>query len=258
MKVEGGQRFWLVPWEGEDEDGNPWDDQWEPTKNVSEDLREQYLNDQKQKVVRAITVDPRPLDGIVQQALALSVQHGAKESFGLTQATPIAALSLRDLAEYYLSSVSEKYGVELMEEYDPSTRETTREVRLLTSRAGDFCAFEKYIKASRALKSLVFRGLRVTNVDMVIVAVIMLRYVTNKRTEGLVSFEAEYHTCYINGNDGNLEPPHLSAEVNHWLNHTANKNAVVAYAREIIPDEHPLVGKGWKDLAPHVWRVPNA
>ena len=37
-----GAREWLIAWDGEDDDGNAWPDSWEPTKNVSEDLREMY------------------------------------------------------------------------------------------------------------------------------------------------------------------------------------------------------------------------
>ena len=130
LRNVNGAREWLIAWDGEDDDGDAWPDTWEPTKNVSEDLREMYFNDQKQKVVRAITVDPRPLDGIVQAAISLSVQKGVQDTFGHTQITPIAALSLRDLAEYYLSSTAEKHGVEIKEDYFPSQRETIREVRL--------------------------------------------------------------------------------------------------------------------------------
>ena len=88
MRTVNGAREWLLAWDGTDADDNPYPDGWEPTKNVSKDLIEQYLRDQKEKVVRAITVDPRPLDGVVQAAISLSVQKGAQDTFGHTQATP--------------------------------------------------------------------------------------------------------------------------------------------------------------------------
>ena len=31
MKVENGKRLWLVPYEGKDDDGEPYPDTWEPT-----------------------------------------------------------------------------------------------------------------------------------------------------------------------------------------------------------------------------------
>ena len=38
MRTVDGKREWLIAWEGNDERGRGWDDSWEPTCNVSEDL----------------------------------------------------------------------------------------------------------------------------------------------------------------------------------------------------------------------------
>ena len=38
MRTIDGKREWLIAWEGHDERGRGWDDSWEPTCNVSEDL----------------------------------------------------------------------------------------------------------------------------------------------------------------------------------------------------------------------------
>ena len=226
METEEGKRFWRIAWAGLDEDGEPWPDSWEPTANVSEDLRKQFIEDRKEKVVRTISVDPRPLDTVVQSAIALSVQHGAKETFGRTFSTPIPVLSLHGLAEYYLSRIATQFNVEIKSE-KKSPSETEYEVRLLLENAGNFLAFEEHIKSHRATKALVFRGDRKTNVDMLIVPVVMLRYITNKRTEGLVTFEAEHHSCFINGVDGRVQPPHLSVDSDAWLKKDANVRKVV-------------------------------
>ena len=42
-----------------------------------------------------------------------------------------------------------------------------------------------------------------------------------------------------------------------WLNSEENKNKVITYARQIIPDVHPLVALGWRELQPHVWEVAS-
>ena len=128
-------------------------------------------------------------------------------------------------------------------------------MRLLLSAAGEFLSLETVMSEKRAFKSLVFRGMRTTNQDMLLVAVIKLRLITNKRQEGLVTFEAEHHTVFINGDTGNLVPPHLTAESQEWVKYEHHQNECIAYAREIVPDAHPLVARGWKALPSHVWEV---
>ena len=108
-------------------------------------------------------------------------------------------------------------------------------MRLLLSAAGDFLSLETIMSQRRAFKSLVFRGMRTTNQDMLLIAVIKLRAITNKRQEGLVTFEAEHHTVFINGDTGNLVPPHLTAESQEWVKYEAHQNECIAYAREIVP-----------------------
>ncbi|KAL1510677.1 hypothetical protein AB1Y20_006973 [Prymnesium parvum] len=40
LKVENGASFWLVAWDGSDSSGRAWPDSWEPTMNISKDLRD--------------------------------------------------------------------------------------------------------------------------------------------------------------------------------------------------------------------------
>lgn len=162
MRDENGQRKWLIGWAGEDEDGRGWDDSWEPTSFVSPDLRQAYLSSRKARVKRAITIDPAPLDAMAPRAVALSVQHGAKESFGLAFETPIPALTHVDLAEYVLCAAEECFGITRRVQYVPKSRETITEVRIESpEQIGDFCEFHRHIKSGAGTKSLVFRSGRV-------------------------------------------------------------------------------------------------
>ena len=257
MRGENGFREWLVGWAGEDAAGNGWDDSWEPTSHVSPDLREAFLSSQKARTKRQITIDPAPLDAMVPTSLALSVQHGAKESFGLAFETPIHALTHADLAEYVLSSAEERFGITRIVQYVPKSKETITEVRITApEQIGTFCAFEKYIKSGAGLKSLVFRGSRRTATDMLIVGYVVLRTRDNKRGEGVLRFEVEHQTCYINGDTGNIVGPHLADPSEHLML-TENIEKVIAYARTIIPPVHPLVGAGWTSLPPNVYTVPT-
>jgi hypothetical protein len=142
MKTVHGARLWKVMWAGYDDDEEPWDPTWEPTKHVSLDLREAYLSDKKEGVQRAIMVDPRPLDAAVRCAIALSVQRGAQDTFGVKMVTPIGALSLVDLAEYFLASVERRFNVTRQEKVT-APGESCVEVRLHVQRdVGEFCEHE--------------------------------------------------------------------------------------------------------------------
>ena len=103
MKVDNGKRFWLVAWAGADDDGKAWEDSWEPTRNV----------DRKEGAVRQISVDPRPLDKLVQRTIAQCAMSELGATFGKVHETPILALSLLDLAKYFMATVAEKFQVEV-------------------------------------------------------------------------------------------------------------------------------------------------
>mmetsp|Transcript_36910 Transcript_36910/g.97650 ORF Transcript_36910/g.97650 Transcript_36910/m.97650 type:complete len:305 (-) Transcript_36910:265-1179(-) len=253
LKVEKGARRWLVAWDGEDDDGNAWADSWEPTRNVTADAIAEWMADGKEKALRSITVDTRPLDTWVQHEMWQRFSAVPTDTFGHELAFSIGALSLRDVAHHYLTTISKQYGVQLADEYDPKAKEVTYEVRITDPASiSEFCSFQQF--SSRAKGALRFRGRRMTDVDMEIVGVLHLRYVTDKAVRNCVTFEVEIHTAYINGATGSIQPPHQDDGA--FLKFTSHRNALITHARELTPDHHPLVKRGWRDLPPHVHAIP--
>jgi hypothetical protein len=104
-RVERGQREWLVAWAGADDKGDAWDHSWEPTANVSYDLIHDFNTDVAGRVQRAVSVDVRPLDSMVSRTIAQAIMADRSASFGAVHCTAIDALSLRDLAVYFLERV---------------------------------------------------------------------------------------------------------------------------------------------------------
>lgn len=252
LKVENGARRWLVAWEGENDDGKAWADSWEPTRNVTAEAIAEWRADGKERAARSICIDTRPLDTLVQHEIWQRFSAVPTDTFGHEVTFSIGALALRDVAHHYLTNISMQYGVELREEYDPKAKELTYEVRITDpASVSKFCSFEHFSR--RAKGALRFRGRRTTDVDMEIVGVLHLRYVTDKAVRGCVSFEVEIHTAYINGMTGGMQPPHQADGA--FLKFNSNRNALIAHAREITPDQHPLIERGWRELASHVHAV---
>ncbi|KAL1503818.1 hypothetical protein AB1Y20_016003 [Prymnesium parvum] len=254
LKVQNGARFWLVGWDGSDSGGQPWPDSWEPTANVSKDLIDDFLINRREEVSSRIPVDIRPLRTLVQRSVAAAVMKDKNSAFGRVHEINLDALSLRDLALYYIHSIGEQYQVPIKEQYNPKDKITIVEVRLKDpTQIGDFCSFENFLPTNVGKKSLRFKMGRKSNADAAIVAVIMLRCFDNKRVPGCVTFQVEFHTCHINGTFGTFTTPHLSKGL---LKDKAFLDGVVGYARAQMPHSHPLMQKGWGELPSHVHSLP--
>ncbi|KAL1520011.1 hypothetical protein AB1Y20_023491 [Prymnesium parvum] len=124
LKVQNGARFWLVGWDGSDSGGQPWPDSWEPTANVSKDLIDDFLINRREEVSSRIPVDIRPLRTLVQRSVAAAVMKDKNSAFGRVHEINLDALSLRDLALYYIHSIGEQYQVPIKEQYNPKDKIT--------------------------------------------------------------------------------------------------------------------------------------
>ena len=155
---------------------------------MSEDLRITFLADRQESIARSISVDVRPLDSMVQRTIARTILMNKGNSFGLTHIVPIDALTLGDLARYYIDKTAEKYG-EVRESYDPKSRVTTRELRISKpEELGEFCSFETFMPEHKGFKSIRISGGRKSDTDMLVAAVIKLRNMDIKHTPGCVQF----------------------------------------------------------------------
>ena len=105
MRVVDGKRMWLLAYAGVDEANKPWPDTWEPTRNLTTDLKESWLLDRAQRALRLVEVDGRPLDTLVQRSIAQAVMGELGASFGRVHRIQVDALSLSDLAPAYLKSL---------------------------------------------------------------------------------------------------------------------------------------------------------
>ena len=113
LRVLNGRREWLIGWAGADAQKKAWPDTWEPSNHLSRDLIDDFLLDRKERLLRVVSVDARPLDSLVQRKIshAVSNELSCVESFGRVHEISIDALQLRDLAENYFKSVVACFGL---------------------------------------------------------------------------------------------------------------------------------------------------
>ena len=138
-----GKREWLVAWSGVDGTGKQWADTWQPTRSLTPDLKHNFFYDRAQRALRVVEVDARPLDTLVQRAIAQTVMGELGASFGSVHYIPVPALSLGDLAQAYMGSLSERFGVVRKEATVGQV--TTVELQLTEPNQSNLRAPRKYI-----------------------------------------------------------------------------------------------------------------
>lgn len=198
---------------------------------------------------RTLTIDVRPLDRLVQQTIYEAVAAVINENnsgFGSFSKVPIGALTLGDLARYYLKLVADRYDLQVRTAFNPKSGIETMAVKLRDPEiVGDFCSFDSLLGYSQGVQSLRHKIGRKSNDDCVIVGYILLTFTDAAHTKGCVAFKAEFETAFINGYDGNMVGPHLH---DGHLKKTSNMEALRVYARSILPSAHPLAIEGWTQL----------
>ena len=106
-------------WAGGKDEYTGWQDSWEPTSMVSEDLRKDYLADRVDRARRTIEVDMRPVDPLVKNAIKCAIKgvgeekggEGTITSFGRVYKTIVPVLTLQEIAMDYLNWVAEQFDV---------------------------------------------------------------------------------------------------------------------------------------------------
>jgi len=250
-RTVGGKRWWLCVWEGSDANGKAHPDSWEPTANVTEKAIADFTAEEREHVKRSISVDVRGLDSLVQRTVssAMLASLHTEESgsgFGIIHKTPLPALSLKDIADYAIDQIVERFGIEAQEVYFPDAKVTRREVCLYEPQMiSDFCSFETFMPAREGFGSMRFGG-RKHDMDGVVVGLVKLRYDTTAHTPGCVTPEIEFHTCNLNGRYGYLTPPHL---LTGYLKYEQNLTTLRQWVRANLPRSHPLIAAGWHQLA---------
>ena len=251
VRTVNGKREWLIAWAGSQPGGpgsKAWADSWEPTRNIDDELIQDFFKEKKEAATRSILIDVRPLDSHVQRRIAGVVLRDGGKSFGTTHVVPIDALTITGIAEFYMTATAALYG-ELREIYDPASRRTTRELRISEpEEVAAFSNFHEILGERVGHGCLRYHGGRKSNTDLVVVGVLKLRYVDDKRTPGCVSFEVQAETCKINGRTGQLTPPHQIASL---LKSSSHQAKVMQYARDTLASFYPshyLHQHGWANL----------
>ena len=255
MKVVHGKREWLCAWKGLDPTGDAWTPSWRPTKDVGKPLQVEFLDGQQARRARVLTIDVSPLDELCQRAIATTQMKELSASFGYVHETPIPAFSLESIAEHYLQVQASRFGVEIKHEWTKD-RVHIVEMRLITpEQVGNFCSYESWLPEKTGKGGMRYQIGRKSCTDATIVGAIYLRYYHNKHQRGLVTFEIEFHTAWINGATGAIDGPHLGNDSESPLKDADYMNELIAYARETMPKTHPLMRAGWGKLPKHEHRL---
>ena len=253
MKVENGARDWLIVWKGVDPaTGEPWDDSWEPTSNVGQYYRDEYLQQRKEGRAKAITTDISGVDDYIAGEVAVRVAEGdGSDAFGHVYKFPLGVLAIKDVADNYIDRTAARYGLEI------STAHATREIRIcLPEHVGTFMELQKH-KKRIGLQNIMTRIGRVTNSSLSVVACIYIRYSINEKYPGMVNAECEVETVHINGASGTLTQPHM---VTGYIRLRSRQNTLITYVRAQMAahrPQHPLILAGWHLMPPNEHTLAN-
>ena len=159
MRAVNGKRECLVAWTPTDE-GETFNNSWEPTKNVGQPLIDDFWARQKRQLLKS--VDVSPLDERVPETIATRVlNEDGNAAFGREHTIDLGMLALQDVADDYIDRVASRFGLEVIEDAE------VKQVFLHEpEHVGDFCNFEKYLGA-RGHKNLRHRCGRKSNMNMV-------------------------------------------------------------------------------------------
>ena len=90
---------------------------------------------------------------------------------------------------------------------------------------------------------------RDSNKDMVCVGMpLEFLFSLNNAIAGLGSFTISFPKVHINGAYGKVQLPPYVKKSTAMLKQQKNINLRVDYIKQTIPEEHPLVAKGWSEL----------
>ena len=108
------------------------------------------------------------------------------------------------------------------------------------------CSFEHYIDMRKAAGALNFDVGRDSNNHCIVVAMeVLVTFTRDKSSPKLCSGKIEFPTVKVNGIFGTLDYPLMSKGM---LKKQATRTALVEYVKRKLPDAHPLVRKGYRNL----------
>jgi hypothetical protein len=259
--VETGFEF-LVQWEPK-RNGTPWEDSWEPEKNIHHELIESYFDGIALREKRMVTINISPLVHFTREKVAQTTALARTQCRPREHILALEYFTFEKLAMEFLEMVrspsvfnrwinssadeeSEHPKLPLVYTKDPKDGVETYQVNYTTiEQVAAFCSFHSFMSYREGVGALRFSIGRSSNSDFMVVGVPMCFKVSLNRGTDLASTSLEFCTNHGNGMFGTLTHPPMVCGMMREVRHF---NRVLAYAKAHLPATHPLARKGWKLL----------
>ena len=237
-----GKMEYLIEWAPND--GETFEDTYEPPAFVSPDLKKSYSVAYHEDPIE-VTIDVVPLVGMIRQSIARAVTIANIACRPRVHNIPVPELALAPIVRAVLSALA-ALGDSL------SVAETTGDdgvttLQLVVKKMADIaniCEFGRFI-GEGAVGALRYHIGRDSNWDMMAVGMPIVFTSSQTRAGGLWVSSVMFPTGHFNGATGKLRPPHMTKGL---LKSTSNRDRLVQYVRSVLPSSHPLHAAGWCQL----------
>lgn len=259
-RMNGSKMQYLVEWDGEEAPGKPWDNSWHDEESVGSFHVRVYTRRLVSIESKMVTVDMKPIMYTVRKSVAHAVALAKTKVRPTIHFMPIEVLNLEVLGMAFLEMVQRPGKLNL------SLKKSERMLPIKKAKGDDgfitysviyekmediaaFAQFEHFLTADTGTGALRYKLGRKSNLDMMVVGMpLEFMFTRNKAIEGMGSFVISFPTAHINGMYGKVQPPQFGKNSKAMLKQQENINLLVEYIKKTIPDEHPLVAKGWREL----------
>lgn len=248
---------------------------WEPARDVSEDLLEDYFGQLEMVDSIPVSTDLRPLVKMIRRRVSQQVAVAKTQCRPRQHQLPVEGLQLQELAlaflevirsptKFYIWMGGDQSDIDrnhrklpLLYTKDPSDGVETWQVNYeKMQHVAAFCSFHTFLGAMKAVGALRFNIGRESNIDYATLGLpFVFKASTNPRNKGIMDFQVEFIVCHGNGKFGTLTPPHL---LKGMMKDPKHFNAVLNYVKTSLPGDHVLVRKGFKQLPDGTDTLPAA
>ena len=266
---EGGGREFLVQWAGEDRNGDPWPNDWQPEKNVTADAIHEFefscgvMND-----LQLDGIDVRPLLSLARKRIANALLTCKHKEIASMHNIPLEFLAHEKLCRAFFALAArpavlpnftaKKSKVDRMAASVLDVQETDEFMQLNLTTIEDvawFCSLQQHLGKEKAKGLLRFDFGRKFNSDLQAVGVpLSLTAKKDKDIDGIVAVTLKFPSVHFLGKFGTPEPPPMERG---WLKSEANLRKLVAHVRKVLPSTHELAEKGWTRLPRNVYSLPK-
>ena len=266
---EGGGREFLVQWAGEDRNGDPWPNDWQPEKNVTADaIREFEFSCAVMNDLQLNGLDVRPLLSLARKKIASALLACKQKEIASMHNIPLDFLAHEKLCRAFFALAArpkvlpnftaKKSRVDRMAASVLDVEETEDFIQLNMTSIEDvawFCSLQQHLGKEKAKGLLRFDFGRTYNSDLQAVGLpLSLTAKKDKGIDGIVAVSLKFPSVHFLGKFGTPEPPPMKRG---WLKSEANLRKLVAHVRRVLPSTHELAEKGWTRLPRNVYSLPK-